>query len=69
MVGWTRRNRESSERRAKWWAILSEEQKQQWQADQPRRDACERKIFRVVLPICLILYISFWTIMLSMQRK
>lgn len=28
MVGWTRRSRESDERRARWWASLSDEERE-----------------------------------------
>lgn len=60
MIGWSRRSREDSERRARWWATLTEEQKRRYNERQAEVD---RKFFmfaKVVLPILLV--ILAWTI-------
>lgn len=44
MVGWSRRNRESSERRQRWWNSLTPEQKEQARA---REAAFDRKLAQV----------------------
>lgn len=69
MVGWTRRNREDSERRERWWNSLTEEQKQQWIADKPKRDAADRKILFVFVPLFVVLYCGFWSVMIYIKDK
>jgi hypothetical protein len=71
MVGWTRRNREDRERRERWWNSLTEEQKQQWIADKPKRDAEDRKLLMYWLPLLFLAgagYIYFWLKLYNLQN-
>lgn len=68
MVGWSRRNRESRERQAAWWATLSEEEKTEYRRHQAEVD---RK-FNIVFAGILMLSLTLWAVLLwklSLQHQ
>ncbi len=62
MVGWTRRNREARKRRTRWWATLTEEERQLVRKHEAETD---RKLTRVAVTVtimwCVLLVVSYLT--------
>ena len=56
MVGWSRRNRESSERRQRWWNSLTEEQKA---AARKREAEFDRKLGKIGTVILIGLVFAY----------
>jgi hypothetical protein len=59
MVGWTHRNTESNQRRARWWASLSEEEKKVALAEQAKDDRIAILLLTVLALVALIASILF----------
>jgi hypothetical protein len=53
MVGWSRRNREASERRARWWATLSDEEKAEYNRRAAEQDERFFAFCRVFFPVMI----------------
>jgi hypothetical protein len=66
MIGWSRRNTESSRRRTAWWASLTEEEK----ALETRREAvADRWFYRVVWAIALYIVVLWVAIPLDWANR
>lgn len=57
MVGWSRRNRESSERRRRWWNSLTPEQRKAAKIREAEFDRSLAKIGTIVLVVLVFVYL------------
>lgn len=68
MVGWSRRNRESSQRRARhvrWWATLTEAEKVEYRAKQEAQRAVEMRTFKWVFAVWFLIAGTLLTLIMT----